>query len=348
MLVYQIRHTPDSYSLERTELKRPDPRPGELVLRVKAVSLIYRDLIEARGTDSATSNSGGIVPVSDGAGEVIQIGKDVENFKIGDRVVAAFMPAWLDGDLTKEKQASFLGAHQVNGMLAEEVVLPASALLPIPDHLSYEEAATLPCAGVTAWYALFEGACVTPGTKVLLLGTGGVSIFALQFAKLAGAKVIVTSSSDQKLMRARELGADEVINYRAFPKWHELVLKFTEGEGVDHVVEVGGAGTINQSLEALRYGGTMCLMGVLTGLSGKVNTVAALLKNIRIQGTYVGSIAMFRRMNAAITHHRMRPVIDKVFAFGSALDAFKHLESASHFGKVVISLSRSASDGMLS
>jgi len=272
----------------------------------------------------------------------------VENFKIGDRVVAAFMPAWLDGDLTKEKQASSLGGRQVNGMLAEEVVLPASALLPIPEHLSYGEAATLPCAGVTAWYALFEGACVTLGTKVLLLGTGGVSIFALQFAKLAGAKVIVTSSSSQNLKRARQLGADEVINYRAFPNWHELVLEFTEGEGVDHVVEVGGAGTINQSLEALRYGGTMCLMGVLTGLSGEVNTVAALLKNIRIQGTYVGSIAMFRRMNAAIAHHRMRPVIAKVFAFGSALDAFKYHESASHFGKVVISLSRSGPNGLVS
>lgn len=168
------------------------------------------------------------------------------------------MPGWQDGDLTKQKQASALGGGQVNGMLAEEVVLPSSALLPIPDHLTHEEAATLPCAGVTAWYALFEGARVIPGTKVLLLGTGGVSIFALQFAKLAGKKVIITSSSDEKLKWARELDADEVTNYRAFPKWHEQVLKLTEDEGVDHVVEVGGAGTINQSLESLRYMAGRC------------------------------------------------------------------------------------------
>jgi NADPH:quinone reductase-like Zn-dependent oxidoreductase len=339
MLAYQIKHVPDSYSFERTELKRPDPGPGEVVLKVKAVSLNYRDLLEARGSYSATSGSFGIVPTSDGAGEVIEVGKGVERFKIGDRVVAAFMPAWLDGHLTKEKQASALGGGQVNGMLAEEVVLPASALLPVPSHLSYEEAATLPCAGVTAWYALFEGARVIPGTKVLLLGTGGVSIFALQFAKLAGAKVIITSSSEEKLKRAHELGADEIINYRAFPKWHEQVLKLTDGEGVDHIVEVGGAATINQSLESLRYGGYMSLVGVLTGQSGRVNTVGALVKNIRIQGTYVGSVAMFKRMNAAITHHRMQPVIDKVFSFKCAPDAFKHLESASHFGKIVITLS---------
>lgn len=223
-------------------------------------------------------------------------------------------------------------------MLAQRVVLPATGLVALPDHLSFEEGATLPCAGVTAWYALFVGGSVGPGDTVLLLGTGGVSIFALQFAKMAGARVIITSSDDSKLERARSLGADHTINYRADPEWQSTVLDLTDGVGADHAVEVGGPGTLNKTLEAVRVGGSISLMGVLTGLSDTVATALILEKNIKIQGAYVGSVAMFETMNRAIALNGLKPVIDRVFDFSDATSALQYLKSGRHFGKVVVSV----------
>ena len=217
-------------------------------------------------------------------------------------------------------------------------MLPATGVVQLPDSLTFAEAATLPCAAVTAWYALFEGATVRPGDTVLLLGTGGVSIFALQLAKLAGARVILTSSSDEKLAKAKELGADHVINYRETPEWQSAVLDLTGGVGADHAVEVGGPGTLNKTLEAVRFGGSISLMGVLTGLADNVATGAILHRNIKIQGTYVGSVNMFKALNKAIALHGLKPVVDRVFPFTDAVGALHHLESGQHFGKVVITL----------
>lgn len=317
---------------ERQQLR---PSHGQVVVTVRACSLNYRDLLVIRGTYSGAAKKTGIVPLSDGAGVVSAVGPGVVSVAVGDRVAAAFMPTFLAGQLTPQHQAEALGG-EVDGMLAEQVVLPASGVVRVPEHLSFEEASTLPCAGVTAWYALFVGAIVKPGDTVLLLGTGGVSIFALQFAKLAGARVILTSSDDAKLARARDLGADETINYRTTPEWQQEVLAHTGGRGVDHAVEVGGPGTLNKTLECLRFGGSISLMGVLTGLSDPVATSLILHKNIRIQGTYVGSVAMFEDMNRAIALHQTKPVIDRVFDFQNAAEALGYLESGRHFGKVVI------------
>lgn len=318
--------------------ERPEPRPGpgEAVVAVRAVSLNFRDLLVATGRYAGGAKPIGRVPVSDGAGEVVAVGPGVTRVKQGDRVAAAFMPGWLDGPLTPEKQASSLGGAGADGMLAEQVVLPADALVPIPAQLSFEEAATLPCAGVTAWYALFEGAALRPGETVLLLGTGGVSIFALQLSKLAGARVIMTTSSPAKIERVRALGADEVIDSRAVPEWQERVLALTGGRGADLAVEVGGPGTLNRTLQAVRFGGHISLMGVLSGLGDRVDTGAILHKNIRIQGTYVGSVAMFQRFVAAVAQSGLRPVIDRVFAFEDARAAYAYLDSGAHLGKVVI------------
>ena len=247
------------------------------------------------------------------------------------------MPDWRSGPMTPEVQAGALGGS-VDGVLAQQIVLPASGVVKIPDHLSFEEAATLPCAGVTAWYAQFIGGRLVPGDTVLLLGTGGVSIFALQFAKMAGARVIMTSSSDEKLARARALGADHTLNYRTQPEWQKAVLDLTGGKGVDHAVEVGGPDTLNKTLEAVRVGGSISLMGVLTGFAANISTVSILHKNIKIQGTYVGSVSMFEAMNRAIVQNQMRPVIDRVFAFDEAVEALKYLQSGNHFGKVVVAL----------
>lgn len=339
MRAYAFQDRPGLDSLGMTE--RPEPRPGhgEVLVAVRAVSLNYRDLTTALGSFTGGQVPLGVVPASDGCGEVVAVGPGVTRLSPGDRVVAAFMPGWIDGDLTAEKQATAMGAGTADGMLAERVVLPEPALVRLPPHLSFEEGATLPCAGVTAWYALFEGATVRPGTTVLLLGTGGVSVFSLQFAKLAGARVIITSSSDDKLERARALGADLTVNYREHPDWEQRVVALTDGRGADHAVEVGGPGTLNRTLKALRFGGSMSLMGVLTGLSDQVETALILRKNIRIQGTFVGSVAMLERMCRAIAASGMRPVIDRVFGFDQARDAYALMRSGGHFGKIVVRVS---------
>jgi NADPH:quinone reductase-like Zn-dependent oxidoreductase len=335
MRAYELVDGSDPTAIAIKNRPRPQAKAGQIVIDVKACSLNYRDLLIVKGVYPALGRTVGVIPCSDGAGVVSAIGEGIEDFAIGDRVAGAFMPDFIDGVLTPKLQAGSLGGA-VDGMLAEQVVLTAHGVVKIPSHLSFEEASTLPCAGVTAWYALFVGGALRPGQTVLLLGTGGVSVFALQFAKLAGARVIITSSDDEKLARAAELGADHLINYRKDEDWQKTVLDLTEGIGADLAVEVGGPGTINKTLEAVRYGGSISLMGVLTGMADTVATGLILSKNIKIQGTYVGSVSMFREMNKAIALHQLKPVVDRVFSFEEASEALAYLESGKHFGKIVV------------
>jgi NADPH:quinone reductase-like Zn-dependent oxidoreductase len=312
----------------------PDPKPGhgQVLVRIKATSLNYRDLLVAKGLYSRNLPLP-LIPLSDGAGEVAAIGPGVTRVKPGDRVAGIFMQTWIDGGPNETKGRSALGGA-INGVLAELVVLDQEGLVLFPDHLSYEEAATLPCAAVTAWHGLIVSGKVQAGESVLVQGTGGVSIFALQFAKVSGARIIATSSRDEKLERVRQLGASDGINYKSTPEWDAKVRELTSGVGVDHIIEVGGAGTLGKSLKAVRVGGHIALIGVLSG--GEVNPTPMLMKNVRVQGIYVGSRAMFEAMNRAIALHQLRPVIDRVFPFDEAVEALRYLESGAHFGKIVI------------
>jgi NADPH:quinone reductase-like Zn-dependent oxidoreductase len=321
-------------AIKRVELPDPVAKPGEVLVRMKANSLNFRDLGITRG-GYLRNDKRPVIPLSDGAGEVVAIGDGVTRFKKGDRVVASFFRDWIAGDVEEWQMLSSLGGG-LDGTLCELVALPERAWLPIPPSLTYQEAATLPCAGVTAWQALVTLAKLKAGDVVLTLGTGGVSIFALQFAKLHGATVIATSSSDEKLERAKSLGADHVINYKTTSEWHEAARKLTGGRGVDHVVEVGGPGTFERSLAATAVSGRVSLIGVLTGGAGAVNPMAALFNRITVQGIYVGSVEMFAAMNRAIEAAKLKPVVDRVFGFDEALDAYRYLKSGSHFGKVVI------------
>jgi NADPH:quinone reductase-like Zn-dependent oxidoreductase len=306
--------------------------PTDVRVRVHAVSLNFRDLGVIKG---ARKRKAPVVPVSDGAGEVIEVGSAVTAYKAGDRVAASFFPTWQSGELSDYHHARALGGGQ-DGMLREEVVLPESSWLRLPARLSYEAAATLPCAGVTAYHALFEAARLRTGDTVLVQGTGGVSMFGLQLAKAAGARVIVTSSSAAKRDRAVSLGADHVIDYKTDAAWGESAKTWTGGRGVDAVVEVGGPGTFDQSVAALRYGGTMSILGVLTGTKGEVSTYGIFHKNLRVVGIYVGSVAMFEGLLRALETAKIDPIIDRTFSFGEAKEAYAHLASGAHFGKVVI------------
>ncbi len=325
---------PDSLRLD--DLPEPIPAPGEALVRVHAASLNFRDLLVLKGQYNPRIALPA-VPLSDGAGEVEAVGTGVTRVKPGDRVAAAFMPGWVGGAPSDARARTALGAGGT-GMLAEMVALPAEGLVKIPDHLTFEEASTLPCAGVTAWHAVVTEGQVKAGDTVLVQGTGGVSMFALQFARLNGARVIATSSSDEKLSRVLALGASDGINYKTNPDWEKAVRELTGGEGVDQVVEVGGAGTLTRSLRAARTGGRVSLIGVLTGGSSEVDIRPALMKNLRIQGIYVGSVEMFEAMNRAIAQHRIRPVVDSIFQIERAAEAYRHLESGAHFGKIVIRL----------
>jgi NADPH:quinone reductase-like Zn-dependent oxidoreductase len=313
----------------------PDPHPGhgEVLVQIRAAALNYRDLLVCRGHYSRNLRLP-LIPLSDGAGLVAEVGPGVTRVKPGDRVAATFMSGWLDGGPSEEKARTALGGA-VDGVLAEARVFHQEALVPVPDHLSYEEASTLPCAAVTAWHALMVGRGLNPGDTVLVQGTGGVSLFALQFARLAGARVIATSSKDDKLDRVLKLGASDGINYKTTPDWDTAVRALTGGIGVDHVVEVGGAGTLGKSLKAVRMGGRISLIGVLSG-AGDVNFVPILMRNIAVQGVFVGSRAMFEAMNRAIALHHLRPVVDRVFEFDQVPAALQYLATGAHFGKVVI------------
>lgn len=334
MRAYEVRPRPEFESLTLVERPSPSVGPSDIRVRVRAISLNYRDLNIAR---NAVKRSAPVIPVSDGAGEVVEVGKAVSRWKVGDQVIASFFPTWISGSLSDFHHANALGGGR-DGMLAEEVVLPETAWVRLPDGLSFEEGATLPCAGLTAWNALFESASLKPGETVLVQGTGGVSVFALQLAKAAGARAIVTSSSEQKRRRAQELGADHVIDYRAEPSWGKAAKAWTGDRGVDLVVEVGGPGTFDQSAAALRYGGTMSILGVLTGTSGPVNTYAIFHHALRIAGVYVGSVEMLERFVSALTATKIRPIIDRVFGFEEVPAAYRHLASGAHFGKVVVRL----------
>ena len=327
------------FGLENLRLAdRPDPQPGpgEVLVRVRAVALNYRDLLIVRGLYNPKLPMPRVL-ASDGAGEVVAVGPGVTRFRQGDRVAACFMQGWLGGELDEPASRTALGGD-IDGMLAEQVVFHEQGWVKLPEHLSFEEGATLPCAAVTAWHAVVECG-IDPGDTVLTQGTGGVSLFAVQFARAAGARVLITSSSDEKLKRARELGAHEGINYRTTPDWDKRVRELTNRRGVDQVVELGGANTLPQSLRAVRTGGRINLIGVLAGADGQFNPLPILMKGVRMQGIYVGSRAMFEAMNRAISLHGLRPVIDRVFDFADAPAALKHMESGAHFGKIVIRVS---------
>ncbi len=333
MKAVRIHQLGDPDGLRVEELPEPTPGPGEAAVRVHATSLNYRDLLVLKGLYNPKIGLPA-VPLSDGAGEVSAVGPGVSRVKVGDRVAAAFMPGWISGPSTVASAKSSLGGGGI-GMLAEVVVLPAEGLVPVPAHLSWEEAATLPCAGVTAWHALVSEGRLQPDAVVLTLGTGGVSLFAIQFARALGARVIATTSRDDKAERLRAMGASDVINYKTTPEWDKAVRALT-GEGVDHVVEVGGAGTLSKSLRAVKTAGRLSLIGVLTGGKAEVDVLPILMKNLTVQGIYVGSRAMFEEMNAAIEKHALRPVVDRVFSLDEAAEAYRYLESGAHFGKVVV------------
>lgn len=321
--------------LKLAERPRPEPGPGEVLVRVKAVSLNYRDLMMVLGSYNPKQKLP-LVPCSDGAGEVAAIGAGVTRFQPGDRVMSVFSQTWLSGPPTKERSQGTLGSP-LDGMLAEYRVLSAEGLVRVPAHLSDAEAATLPCAGVTAWHALVERGGVKPGETVLVQGTGGVSMFALQFARLAGARVICLSSSDEKLERARALGAHETINYRTTPDWDKAAKALTQGVGVDHIVEVGGAATFGRSLRAVRIGGHIAVIGVLGGAGGPdVSLVPVLMQNLRINGVFVGSRDIFESMTRAVEASGLRPVVGAEFPFAEARAAFQCMQDSAHFGKIVV------------
>jgi len=320
-------------NLKIVELPNLSPGPGQALVQVRACSINYRDLAVMRGAYGSGVNAP-LIPLSDGAGEVAAIGPGVTRVKPGDRVAAAFMQAWIEGPPDDRKANSALGGS-IDGMMAEQVCLNAEGLVHVPEHLSFEEAAALPCAGVTAWHALYRSGGLKPGESVLVQGTGGVSIFALQFAKMAGARVIATSSSDAKLERLRLMAADALINYKTTPDWDKPVRDLTNGVGVDHVVEVGGAGTLPLSSKAVRRGGHIALIGVLAG-RGEFDPRLMMIKGVRLQGIYVGSREMFEEMNRAISLAGIRPVIDRVFEFGQLHEALQYMASGAHFGKICL------------
>jgi NADPH:quinone reductase-like Zn-dependent oxidoreductase len=305
-----------------------------VLIKLRAASLNYRDLMVVKGLYNPKLPLP-LIPFSDGVGEVVAVGEGVTRVKTGDRVAGIFFQKWLCGERTEVNAKSALGGD-LDGLLAEYVVLHEDGVVHVPEHLTDEEVATLPCAAVTAWNALITSGGVKAGDTVLVQGTGGVSIFALQFAQLLGARVIATSSSNKKLERVRQLGASDGINYKETPDWDKQVKELTGGSGIDRVVEVGGAGTLTKSLRAVRIGGQISLIGVLTGGSGEISTAAILMKNVRVQGIYVGSREMFEAMNRAITLHKLRPIVDRVFPFEEVPEALRYMESGAHFGKICV------------
>lgn len=331
----------DQFGLDHLAMvERPTPTagPGELTLRMRCASLNFRDLMMVQGLYNPRQPLP-VIPCSDGVGEVVAVGEGVDGDWMGRRVSPIFAQRWLAGEPTKAKLKTTLGGP-LDGVLAQEMVVPAESVVKVPDHLSDAEAATLPCAAVTAWNAIVEQGGLSAGDTLLTLGTGGVSIFAIQFARMLGARVIVTSSSDAKLTRAIELGADEGINYRDDEQWGKTAKAMTGGRGVDLVVEVGGAGTLEQSLKAVRIGGQISLIGVLAGGMEALNIVPILMQNIRLQGIIVGHREMFEAMNRAIAHHQMKPVVDRVFELGQVRQAFDYMTEGAHLGKICVQIEK--------
>lgn len=323
-------------NLKQESSPTPEPGPGQVLIEVKAVSLNYRDLMTVEGKYDPSLLGSHRIPASDGAGVVAAVGAGVTRVKVGDRVCGIFMQNWIEGRLTAEKRVGALGGD-LDGMLSTHALLNEQGVVRFPDYLSFEQAATLPCAAVTAWSALSYAGQITAGETVLIEGTGGVSIFALQLAKAMGARVLGTSGSDEKLERARALGLDAGVNYRTQPDWEQWVLEQTEGRGADLIVEVGGAGTLNRALHAVRIGGTIAQIGTAFTQSEKpLNLVPILLRMIHLTGIYVGSRERFEAMNQALEQNQIHPVIDQVFSFDQAQEAFGCMASGQHFGKIVI------------
>jgi NADPH:quinone reductase-like Zn-dependent oxidoreductase len=333
MKAFQLHGQTGPDSLHLVEIPQPQPGVGRVLVRVRANALNYRDLMVADGRYGKANLP--LIPLSDGAGEIVSVGEGVTRWKTGDRVAGIFFQGWTTGAFRRDIPGTALGGAQ-SGMLAEFVVLSEEGVVAIPPHLSFEEAATLPCSAVTAWHALVTRGKISAAETVLLLGTGGVSIFALQFAKMHGARVIITSSSDEKLARAKKLGADETINYRTTPNWEEAVFELTQKTGAHHVVEVGGTGTFPKSLRSLAISGQVHVVGGVSGFTSDVPLREILGKLATVNGIFVGSREMFEAMNRAITLHKTKPVVDRVFPFADAAAAYRHLQSGSHFGKVVI------------
>jgi len=323
-------------NLKRVDLADPEPGPGEVVIGMEAVSINPRDLILAGGGYGRVGGSPPLIPLCDGAGRIVAIGDGVTDFAVGDMVCPTYSRLWMRGLASPD---AYKGAHggPLDGTAQEMMLIPANAVVRAPHHMSAEEAATLPCAAITAWNALAEQGDVKPGDKVLVQGTGGVSLFALQFAKAMGAEVYLISSSDEKLERAKAMGADHLLNYGDVPDWHKSILKMTDGKGVDHVVEVGGSGTLEKSTAVVRYSGTISMIGVLGGASGEFGLGRVVTRNLRLQGVTCGSKEMFEKMVRALELHQIRPAIDAAaeFQLKDLAKALKSLPEGKHFGKIV-------------
>jgi NADPH:quinone reductase-like Zn-dependent oxidoreductase len=335
MRVFQIE---GDWGFEHLRLAtRPDPAPGpgQVLLRMKAASLNFRDLVVPERGYGQYTGTLPLIPVSDGVGEVVAVGAGVERVAVGDRVCPMFMQRWIGGTLDLERITGSLGGP-IDGTMADFMVLSQDGVARVPAHLSDEQAATLPCAALTAWSALVTEGRLQPGDRLLVQGTGGVALFALQFARLAGAHVTVISSSDDKLERAKALGADAGINYRRTPEWSKASRAITDGRGFDHILELGGEHTLPQSLRCIRPGGTISMIGVLSGGTMSASLGLIVTRQVRLQGITVGSRDGFEAMARAIGQHRVEPVIDRTFAFGELKEAMSYLKSGAHFGKVCI------------
>jgi NADPH:quinone reductase-like Zn-dependent oxidoreductase len=335
MKVFQIQ---DDWGMEHLKLAtRPDPKPGpgQVLLRMKAASLNYRDLLVPDRGYGAHTGTLPLIPVSDGVGEVIEVGAGVTRVKVGERACPCFTQGWISGPPQPDRAAHNLGGP-LDGTMAELMRLPQEGVVRVPDYLSDEQAAALPCAALTAWSALMVADHLAPGAKVLVQGTGGVALFALQFAKLAGAHVTVISSSDEKIARAKALGADEAINYRTTPEWAKATLGITGGRGFEHVLELGGEKTLPQSLLCVATGGTISIIGVLSGGTMSAQLGRIIMKQARMVGIGVGNRDGFEAMLRAMALHKVQPVVDRVFAFDELKEAMAHLRSGAHFGKVCI------------
>jgi NADPH:quinone reductase-like Zn-dependent oxidoreductase len=322
-------------ALKQVECPTPQPGPNEILVKMTAAALNFRDLMVIDGKGSWKPR-GPRIPVSDGVGVVVAVGDQVARFRTGDRVAGIFTPKWLAGELTSEKAAGALGGAEADGVLAEYRVFDEQAVVGVPAHLTDVEGATLPDSAVTAWHAVRWRSRVQSRDRVLIQGTGGVSTFALQFVHALGGQPIVLSSSDQKLEKAREMGAVGTVNYKRAPAWEEEVLALTDGRGVDHVIEVVGGENLNRSLKAVRMSGTISFIGALAGLSASIDTVQIAAKNACIHGIDTGSREMFEEMNHFIAAHQLRPVIDKTYVFSEFPEALTYLASGKHFGKVTV------------
>lgn len=328
-----VPNKPGIDALTFKDLKPRKPNASEVRIKVLAASINYKDIVTLKRGVSQE-----LIPLSDGAGVVEEVGSGVTGLKAGDRVVGLFFPLWQSGDIDETKFGSVRGSAEVDGMLAQSVTGHENGFVKFPDYLSYEEASTLPCAAVTAWNALIVNGKLKPGETLLVLGTGGVALFALQLAQKAGARVILLSSSDEKLERARQLGADDLINYKQQPDWEKVVLEKTNGQGVDLVLELGGVGTLAKSMASTKMNGRISMVGVLTGTEGAVNPMPIIRKTLSVKGIYVGSRDMQNQLHNYLEVNKISPIIDRIFPMDQIHDAFEFMQKGKHFGKIVLKL----------